>query len=337
MAETLTYSQIGTEDIRFGRSTFEVTLADGRAAVLKEHNLDDFDAIFKKDSSNTSTVVKALTLRTSSSGTPAAGLGTQLLFESESADENPAALGALQFTYDDISSGSEDSTFYILLRRAGAAISSAYAFRNTGNFQLLVTSALTAARTLTIPDATDTMVNLGSTQTLTAKTLTDPKVNGGGGSDTLIPGGMIDINVTSAATGANQTETDLITYSLPADSLNTTKDIIRVKAWGNTGANANTKTMRLKFGGLTLASNDITTAPNNKDWVLEGMIVRTGSDTQEATGQGHVAEIGQTYAHHTATETDSGAITIKVTGQNGTSNASDITAQGMSVEFLNGS
>lgn len=36
MTETIRYSQIAREDIRWGRGTFEVVLADGRTVVLSE-------------------------------------------------------------------------------------------------------------------------------------------------------------------------------------------------------------------------------------------------------------------------------------------------------------
>ena len=39
MTETIRYTPIGTEDIRFGTSSFEVTLADGRVVSLSEVNV----------------------------------------------------------------------------------------------------------------------------------------------------------------------------------------------------------------------------------------------------------------------------------------------------------
>lgn len=337
MAEILTFSQLSAQDIRFGRGVFEVLLGDGRAATLNEHNLDDFDGIFHTEDATVNDATQVLNLRHTTTGTPAAGIGTRLLFQTESADENPANVGAIEFNFDDVTAGSEDSTAYLYLRRAGAILSSAYGFRNTGNFQVLFTAALTAARTITIPDATDTLVNLGSAQTLTSKTLTNPVVNAGGGSDTFIPGGVINVDTTDGATGANTTETDLITYTFPATSLSTNGDYVKVKAFGITGANANTKTMRLYFGTTVIASNDITTAPNNGDWVLEGTVVRTGSNTQESTAHGIVGSTQQTHSHSAHTETDSSSITIKVTGENAVATASDITAKGLVIEFENAS
>lgn len=56
------------------------------------------------------------------------------------------------------------------IRQAGASI--VLADGATG--QTTITSASTASRTLTLPDATDTLVGLAATQTLTNKTLTSP-------------------------------------------------------------------------------------------------------------------------------------------------------------------
>ena len=39
MAETIRYSLIGKQDIRFGKGTFEITLADGSVVLLKEVNV----------------------------------------------------------------------------------------------------------------------------------------------------------------------------------------------------------------------------------------------------------------------------------------------------------
>src|SRR3990167_6304269 len=122
-------------------------------------------------------------------------------------------MAALEAAFDDVAAGSEDSTFYVWLRRAGNALSRAFAFRNTGDFQLLISAALTAARTLTIPDATTTMVGTDTTQTLTNKTLTSALINGGGGTQTIEPMGAV-VNTTAVATTAVVTEEDLITYTL---------------------------------------------------------------------------------------------------------------------------
>lgn len=39
--ETIRFTQLGTEDLRFGTGTFEITLADGRKVVLNEVDIGE--------------------------------------------------------------------------------------------------------------------------------------------------------------------------------------------------------------------------------------------------------------------------------------------------------
>ena len=332
--ETLKFSRIGAEDLKTGRSTFEVTLGDGAVVQLSEINLDSFDGLLSKDDASTSSTTNLLNLRHTTTGTPAAGLGGKLTLQGESVDENPSDMAALEAAFDDVAAGSEDSTFYVWLRRAGNALSRAFAFRNTGNFQLLISAALTAARTLTIPDATTTLVGTDTTATLTNKTLTDPLINGGGGSQTVKPMGA-KIDTTAGSTTAVVTEEDLISYTLPASSLDATNRGLRVKAAGTFAANGNTKTIRLYFGSTVIMSNNVTAAPNNAGWELEYEIFRTSATTERAIGRGTVGSVQQTTTYTGVGETLTGALAVKVTGQNGTAAAADIVAQLLSVTFIN--
>ncbi len=332
--ETLKYSRIAKEDIKTGRSTFEVTLGDGSVVSLSEINLDSFDKILSEDDAATNSTTNVLTLKHTTTGTPAAGLGAKVTLQGESADENPSDMAAIEAAFDDVTAGSEDSTFYIWLRRAGAALSRAFAFRNTGNFQLLLSAVLTADRTYTLPDATTTLVGHNTTVTLTNKTLTDPLINGGGGSQTVKPMGAY-VDTTLGTTTAVITEETLITYSLPASSLDATNRGLRVKVAGSTAANGNTKTIRLYFGSTVIMSNNVTTQPNAAGWELEYEIFRTSATTQKAIARGTVGSAQQTTTYTGVGETLTNALTIKVTGQNGIATASDITAQFLSVTFIN--
>ena len=64
-------------------------------------------------------------------------------------------------------------------------------------------------------------------------------------------------------------------------------------------------------------------------------MVRTGAATQEGYGTGAVQSDLMTTVQVSPTEDTTGAITCKVTGQNGTSSANDIVANGFMVRFAN--
>ena len=334
--ETIQYSKIGEEDLQVGRGTFEVVLGDGRTVAMPEVNLDSFDKLLSEDDATASDTATLLTLRHTTTGTPAAGIGASILLQAESTDESPSDLASIEGAFDDVTAASEDSTFYIRLRRAGAALSRAFGFRNTGNFNLLFSAALTAARTWTLQDATDTLVGRATTDTLSNKTLTDALHNAGTGTETFRANGHIAVDLTAASTAANVTETDLISYSLPLNTLSANSLAVRIRAWGTSAANANTKTIRLYFGNSVVFSNNISQAPNGAAWLFEADVFRTSASTQDVIAHGSVGHFPQTTVFNIATEDLTAAVIIKITGQNGVANATEITAEGLSVEFLNG-
>jgi len=103
--------------------------------------------------SRTATVDAALTVRSTTSGTPAAGIGTGILFQAESADEAPSDFGQAEFGATDVTAGTEDTYFQVLLRVAGAALTACWRWAATGAFKAILTHANTADRTYTFPNA----------------------------------------------------------------------------------------------------------------------------------------------------------------------------------------
>lgn len=331
--ETIKYSLIGKQDLKRGRNTFAVTLADGSVVQMDELNLDSFDKLLSVDDAVADAKTDILTLRHTTGGTPANGIAGRALLQLESADENPCDTSALEWELTDKTAGSEDGKFWLWLRQAGAAMARAYGWVITSAFSVTFTSAPTAARTWTIQDATDTIVGRATTDTLTNKTLTDPLVNAGTGSGSFVPEGKIHSNFTQGdSTGV--VENDLITYTLPANSLSATGKGVRLKAWGTTNASAVVKTIRLYWGTDVLISNDVTTAPNNQDWVFECEIWRNGVTTQKSINKGFVGSALQTtnYSSHSKDPTTTNV--LKVTGQNGSGSVAEISAQGLTVEFI---
>lgn len=334
--ETIKYSLIGKQDLSLGRSTFEVTLGDGRVVSMDQINLDTFDKLLTLEDNEEDTASEILELRhkiTDLTTHPAAaGIGGKLRFSAVSGDENPSDVATIEATLSDVTAGSEDSRVWLWLRVAGSALARKFGFSTTGAGSILFSGSNSSDITLSLPSSSDTLVGRAVTETLTNKTLTDPSVNAGGGSETLIPEGMIN-NDSTQADNSGSAETDLIAFSLPASSLSANGKGVRIKVCGTTAANTNTKTIRLYFGSSVIISNDITTAPSNKAWLFEADVFRDSSTTQEFHAKGLVGTVPQTMAMSSLSATMSSAITIKVTGQGSAS--SDITAKFLTVEFLN--
>ncbi len=141
--------------------------------------------------------------------------------------------------------------------------------------------------------------------------------------------------LTTAGTDANTSEKDLSTTDLPANLLFTNNAGIWIEAWGTTAANTNNKTIKLYFGGTVIAnSTNLIAAPNNIGWKIRATVMRRGSSSQtyfsEVSGGGHPPFT----AAGTLSATDTAAITVKDTGQNGSASANDIVHQGLCIYFL---
>ena len=180
------------------------------------------------EDSRTATVDQAFEIRSTTSGSPAAGIGVGLLFSAESGDENPSDFGRIDFAATDVGAGTEDTYLSVLLRVAGRALDEKYRFSSTAGdgFAALFTHAVTADRTYTLPDRDLTFGAAPTIQVFTANdTWTKPAgltaalvrvvgggaaggaysaPNGGGGGGA---GGYAEERLATAARGATETVT----------------------------------------------------------------------------------------------------------------------------------
>lgn len=178
--------------------------------------------------------------------------------------------------------------------------------------------------------------DLSADRTIALGTLgTDQIQTSGTGSGTNKLEGVINVQTGSVCTGANTTETDLFSYTLPADTLSANGKAIRVTAIATTAANANNKTIRLYLG--TQAATDTgATAFNNTDVFSTYTAIRTGASTEESMGLASTASNGNVRGSRLAgTQNTAATMTIKITGQNGIASANDICAKSLLVEVLN--
>jgi hypothetical protein len=145
--------------------------------------------------------------------------------------------------------------------------------------------------------------------------------------------------VTTAAVGnVGADEDNLITYTLPANTLNDTGKGVRITAWGTTANNSNPKTVKLYFGSAILTT--ALTVSQVGTWRITADVYRTGSSTQDYSAQ--LLQGGATTLVDaeggSLTETDTAAITIKCTGTvtdgGGGINNNDIVQEGLIVQHI---
>jgi hypothetical protein len=172
----------------------------------------------------------------------------------------------------------------------------------------------------------------GSTDTLVQRTAVGQVAVGTSTVQPII-NGTLTTSTTSVCTIADTNETDLWTYSLPAGALNADGRGVRITTWGTYANNANVKTVRLYVGATAIFSNATPTSAAGT-WVGDAVVIRTGATSQtyrrlfQATG----ATAGWDSA--TLAETMANALTIKISGQNGTASAGDVCVKGAFVETI---
>lgn len=139
----------------------------------------------------------------------------------------------------------------------------------------------------------------------------------------------------SSAAGAANTDTledTLFNYAMPANTLTSPNQVLKISAWGHCATTANNKTIKLYFGSEVITSGVLT--DSNKNWHVELKVIRTGASTQQVLGTMVHDTVSITDYSAAGAETETAAITIKVTGQSGTA-ANDILCYAMTVESSN--
>jgi hypothetical protein len=146
-------------------------------------------------------------------------------------------------------------------------------------------------------------------------------------------GGVLSAQCNGAANGTT-VETDLNTFSLPANVFNTGTKMLRVTGKFIIAANANTKTLKFYFGASSVTLR--AAADNNLVWKVEVIVIKTGSSTQDVEAEIRTTA-GTPVVLLTATAvtaTDTAAITVKFTGQSSAA-SSDIIESYFILESLN--
>lgn len=144
-------------------------------------------------------------------------------------------------------------------------------------------------------------------------------------------GGTLTVDTTQTG-NVGTGEDDLVNYTLPASVLNTNGEFIEIEAAGTFAANGNNKELRLRFGS-TLLADTTAVAANSGSWKITARVYRTGAATQKAIADilSDNALVTDLANYTTPTETLSGTIAIRVTGE--ATNDNDIVIETFHVKF----
>ena len=146
--------------------------------------------------------------------------------------------------------------------------------------------------------------------------------------------GVLDVNTTTFSSPADTVENDAITYTLPANTLNTDGKMLRIEVFGTLGVNANAKTVRLYLGSTELSADESTTQ-SGKVWRMNATVIRTGVGTQKSIYSASVSTADFQDRYFSITEDETTALVVKVTAQSAIGDAADIVVEGMITELLN--
>lgn len=165
-----------------------------------------------------------------------------------------------------------------------------------------------------------------------------PLVNAGAvGTGKFAPEGKLStqLSIAGVGNGADTTDDVLFSVSLPAHSFDTVGRGVSIMAFGATAGNTHDKRIRVLFGSSVVFSTGTITS-NGLGWQLTLTVYKSGASTQLATATGNVGTaVVAVPVPIAGSETDTGAITISVTGASQTTGAaSDVVGNGLVVTFM---
>lgn len=140
---------------------------------------------------------------------------------------------------------------------------------------------------------------------------------------------------TTSQSTTGTAEEVLVSHSIPANTLRVDGRGIRIKAWGTTAATANSKRIRIRFGGLssTVIADTTSQAANNKVWIVDALILRVNANTQKCVGTSIHNDSEQPPLATSDSEDLTTLIPLVVTGET-PSASGDLTYSGSLVELI---
>lgn len=131
----------------------------------------------------------------------------------------------------------------------------------------------------------------------------------------------------------NGGEDNLITYTMQPNVLAKDGYNVEIKAWGTFAANANNKTIKLKFGSATLYDTGAVAA-NDGSWEITATVTRTGTAAEQSIASiiSSNALIISSTTYSVPTVSLSATVIIKCTGEGTATN--DVIQKGLLIKVV---
>lgn len=146
--------------------------------------------------------------------------------------------------------------------------------------------------------------------------------------------GKLYSKYSDTGTGATTVEETLGSYTLPGGTVASDGQGVRIVIAGTFAANADAKTIRLKVGGTTYATNSVTTLPNGVDFYATLELLRSGATSAVGFSNLTVGAVSQGIQKSKGGITWASDNDIATTGQNGVATLNDIVLSLMTVEII---
>lgn len=171
-----------------------------------------------------------------------------------------------------------------------------------------------------------------SLSTVNATGVVQVKAGSSSGTEAKV-GGVLYAPAPSSTGNSGASETDLLTYTIPASTLATNGDSVRIMAGGTFANTANNKIVRLRFGGTAIFTST-TGAFQNSNWAIEATVTRVSSGNQRFTAKFWTSDTVQPVGVNNGVTsiTDTASIIFKVTGTSA-STTDDVVGRHVVIDF----
>ena len=132
--DTLDITIAGADDFRFTANQLDLLSGSNLLITAGTLTVTDGRTILADPDARTTTVAVPVTVRASTTGAQAVGIGTGMLFQAESNDEDPADFGQAEFAASDVTANTEDTYFQIRARTGGTQLKEYYRWAATDSY-----------------------------------------------------------------------------------------------------------------------------------------------------------------------------------------------------------